>query len=289
MEEQAFFQYLLDNSDKIKQAFFGEEKSDISRDISYGFDTPVTLPRAGHLRRISTTFVPVRNITRLCYHCGGRDMYDDIEHGDLVCVSCGTCTNNALIDDAYRCMSYHDYGELVYRNGGHRRKSCYKKSDYLTRILVSVNGMNVSDIPDEVFRVVREHLGHRDFVKVTDVRRVLKNAGMSRFYSRASYIACSINSDCGHERPPPLDHHQESAVRSLFNRYCFVLSRDLRGRKNSLSYPYVVYQLLRIINREDLCVNVKLLKCKKRLTYHDERWKDICMASGWPFFPVRAI
>jgi hypothetical protein len=183
-------------------------------------------------------------------------------------------------------MTYDDYGKMKTSAGSRRRRNCYKKTDYLTELLKGVNGYNMADVPPDVKSMLDRGTSHKKEVKVSDVRSLLKRNGLQAFYSRAAFLTCELNVKRGKSRPAPLDHHQEAQLRSLFNRFSFVFSRDRKGRKNSLNYSYVIFQLLGFIGREDLRPNVKLIKCKKRLRFHDSVWEGICREASWGFMPV---
>ena len=284
--EEEMIEYYLNNSDKIKEAFFGLPEPREQIQTSYTFPSPPLIDEDTHCRRFSTKHVQVKQAVRLCDYCNSSNLYDDEAHGDLVCLECATCMNNPLIDDAFRCMTYGDYGQLKGVTGNHTRRNCYKKMDYLSTIIRNINGYNMADVPQHIMQLISDTFRDQPMVSVNNVRSVLKANRLNKYYQRSAYISATLNEAKGHPKPKPLNHHEECMLRSLFNKFSYVFNKHKKQRKNSLNYQYVVYQLLRFIGRSDLQRNTKLLKCSKRMQQLNEFWREVCDETGWPFYVV---
>lgn len=286
MTEEQLVQHLLDNEENIKTAFFGDSKPLTDQQNYFTWVHPILMTADDSLRRVPSKNITPKVTQRICTHCGSTSLYRDYIHADLVCLDCATCMDDSLIDDAYRCMMYDDYGKLKYGSGSCRRRMAYKRKDYLAEILRNVNGQYLSLVPDAVMTMMRQTTKDKPVVSVTHVRTLIKKNKLQQYYCRAPYITCILNEDRGITRPQPLNHHEEARLCSLFNKFSYLWGRKQRGRKNCLNYGYVVFQLLAFVGREDLRTNVQLIKCKRRLRDHDQKWFSICQEASWEFTPV---
>jgi hypothetical protein len=286
--ENEMIQFYLDNSEKIKEIFnYGSNKmSRENEPQNFVYEQPVLLEANTALRRFSSKHVQPRSIIRLCPHCKNSDLYSDTIHADLVCKNCATCMDDSLVDDAYRCMPYEDYGILMSNHGIHKRRSCYKKTDYLSDILRSINAHNCGDVPLHVLQLVNSHMKKNKPASVKDVRAVLKHNKLQKFYNRAAFIKCKVNEFNGKESPKPLTYQEETRLRCMFGKFSSVYEKQNTGRKNSLNYNYVVGQLLKLIGRSDLTCNLSIVKCRKRLHMLDHIWAQSCESLQWPFHHV---
>jgi hypothetical protein len=54
-------------------------------------------------------------------------------------------------------------------------------------------------------------------------------------------------------------------------------------RRNFLSYAYIIYKFLELLELDEYKVHFTLLKSRDRLISHDQIWKKICEYLSWEF------
>lgn len=287
-EEEAHVQYLLDNFDSIRNSFASIPGDTPDENISYEISEPAVTERIQwpvDRRRPSKRYMKKREPQPACSVCGCHHLQKDTHHGDLVCTLCGVCHPDSLTDEAFKNLNYDEYGKLRSFYDSSQKRNTYKKGNYFNETLKQLTG----DLEVPSLRTIWDTVRFQDYmttpVSAPDIRVVLKRHKLHRFYKYAASLATLVNRAEGNHVPRPLDHHEEDLMKHLFEKFNKAFSGIRGQRKNSLSYGYVTIQLLRLINRDDLCENISTIKCKTRLHHHDATWKRICEASGWQYIP----
>lgn len=296
-EEDRLVRYLLDNSDFIKKSFgreddegrVGASATTVGRLSSYEFNDKAIRKRDyGNRRRPSHAQMRAREPLPCCSCCGSGDVVKDERHGDAVCRNCATCHRDALVDDAFRCMLYGDYCSRKATVEGAQRRNVYSKDAYFHSLLQLACGrQSRANVPESVWTKVARDAAAREGEDITAsrVRDVLKKHRLSSMYKHAWYICLELRKKRG--RPVRvLDHREEDLVKYVFARYRAAFARIRGARKNGLNYNYVMFQAFRLINRDDLCVHVPLIKCRARMTEHENVWRRVCEMCGWMFLAV---
>jgi len=291
-EEEAHVNMLLENSDAIKQAFFGGPSTPALEHMS-SYEKKAPRKTARNLtswpvnkrkpaRRVAAT---EREPLPTCAHCGSTDLIRDDKHGDTVCGNCATCSYTPITNDAFKCLACDDYGKLKSYTDALRKRNCYKKTNYFNEMLKYLAGKQQLDVSSDVWDIIK----HQDYmttpVRASDIRDVLKKHKLHKFYRHASLLARMVNQAEGVSVPPTLTYQEEDLLKYMFQRFCQVFSKIRGNRKNCLNYAYVMYQFLRLINRDDLCDHVSMLKCRSRLHQHDRFWKEFCGHVKWLYIP----
>lgn len=224
-----------------------------------------------------------------CQHCGNKEAYDDhLKHGDTVCTKCGTCFKNGITDDAFKNMNFGDYRREKDYVDASINKNVYERSNYFANLLSQLTGRKEdhNKIPNRVYEAVKHTLKgtkREEDIDGPSVRAALKRNRMGRYYEYSFVIANRLTKN---RSLLVLDHMEEEILMSSFQRMQITYENIKNNRKNLLSYSYVMFQLFRLIYREDLCRYVDMLRCKKRLAEHDRIWKHLCGILGWKFRPV---
>lgn len=238
----------------------------------------------GNNRRPSRRQMRVREPLPRCNHCGSVDLIKDDTHGDMVCRDCATCFPDALTDDAFRCMLFEDYGALRGASESVGRRNIYSKDTYFHELLQLVCGRQNVSIPEHVLRVVLTERNH-DITTAVGVRTVLRRFRMSGFYKHAWAISMHVRKILGIP-VHVLNHVEEDLMKYMFARYHRLFLRIRGRRKNGLSYNYVMFQMFRLLNRNDIAEQIPLIRCRMRLLQHDHVWRDVCRQFKWEFIPV---
>lgn len=186
-------------------------------------------------------------------------------------------------------MLFNDYGKLKGSTDGTQRRNVYSKDSYFHVLLQLACGRQAAaSVPEHVWTRVKQHVVSVDDQKgltAARVREVLKKLRLSGMYKHAWYMCLKLRKEVGHP-VRVLDHVEEDLVKYIFAKYraCFLRIRG--ARKNGLNYNYVMCQAFRLVNREDLCAHVPLIKCKARLAEHENVWRRVCQMCGWDFMAI---
>lgn len=219
-----------------------------------------------------------------CYHCGSRNTFDDVDAtGDWVCLDCGTCTQNNICTDAFRCLPFDEYIAKSSCMGVTRNKVVYKREKYLNELLDRLTGVQNVEVPEYIYGDVSSKLTQGQRVTGKGVKNALMKSKLNRWYDHAYLIANTLSKNRSVIR---VSHHERERIIRMFLKVENTFKTTSSGRKNCLNYPYVMSRLFRLIGRTDVSHELDMLKCRDRLHVHDKLWKDICEKMGWQFTPV---
>jgi hypothetical protein len=214
--------------------------------------------------------------------CGASRFAVCRESGDRICTACGIATS----DNMDMTFSGMDYAEMTTR--GVRMSSCgYKRSSYLRDWLSRVTASNESGVPsnviDAVISEIDKHGLTRGQVTYLQIRHILRHLGLSRYYMYCVVLSHIINNTT----PERINHANIERITDMFNRMQPAFERHKpKGRKNCLSYSYIIYQLCRIVNETELPRYLTLLRSSEKLLDCDTAWARICEECNWPFNPT---
>ena len=62
-----------------------------------------------------------------------------------------------------------------------------------------------------------------------------------------------------------------------------------KTRRNFLSYPYVAYKLLQLLELHKFLPYITLLKSKTKIKEQEDIFEKICKLLNWKFVPIRSI
>lgn len=286
-DDEELITQLLEQSEYIKQCFFGpsetEQVKPISRDTQ-PVSTCLTLTESLK-RKPSHRTRRLREPPPECTHCGSTALTRDEIHADVVCTHCGTCHVDRVTNEAYKSLSFHEFSNLKAASDAHRKKNVYKKKNYFGEVLGHITGRDDSQVSEQLVDAVLQkqaHLHQDGPVSAVEVRAALKSLKARKDYKYAWSIAKAINkrrNTC----PNELSHTEEDLLRYMFNKVHRTFY-EVRGlRKNCLNYCYVIQKMLYLINRSDLSAHLPTLKTRFRLEQHDTIWRGICAKTGWEF------
>jgi len=193
-----------------------------------------------------------------------------VEESSYICPSCGDM-EFVIIDEDKQIKEYSPY----------RRKNHYK--EWLNQL----QAKEVTDIPPDVFsNIVSELNKHKNMNNVTMTRdrmqEILKKLGYNKFYEHIPFILNKVFDIS----PPRIGRETEDKLLEMFDsiqdawEYC-----KPTGRKNIISYPYVMYKSCELIERDDLLPYLPQLEPPK-IIEHDIIWQRICRHLKWEFYPT---
>ena len=117
-----------------------------------------------------------------------------------------------------------------------------------------------------------------------NIREILKKLGRNRYYEHAAHILSRLNGN----PPPTITPEIEDKIRAMFQEvqapYLLYCPDE---RRNFLSYSYIIYKFLELLELDEYKVHFPLLKSRDRLIQHDQIWKKICDYLQWEF--IRSV
>lgn len=195
--------------------------------------------------------------------------------GILVCPKCGSEEYSLVVSDT---PGFRDPPK-------ERNNYAYKKMNHLNEILNQFQAKESTKIPDEVMNEVICEIKKRRIDNIAslneqDIRDILKKLERNRYYEHATHILSRLNGN----PPPTITAEIEEKIRAMFQEiqapfllYC------PDDRRNFLSYAYIIYKFLELLELDEYKVHFQLLKSRDRLISHDQIWKKICDYLQWEF------
>ena len=195
--------------------------------------------------------------------------------GILVCPKCGSEEYSLVVSDT---PGFRDPPK-------ERNNYAYKKMNHLNEILNQFQAKESTKIPDEVMNEVICEIKKRRIENIAslneqDIRDILKKLERNRYYEHATHILSRLNGN----PPPTITAEIEEKIRAMFQEiqapfllYC------PDDRRNFLSYAYIIYKFLELLELDEYKVHFQLLKSRDRLIAHDQIWKKICDYLQWEF------
>ena len=225
-------------------------------------------------------------------------------------------------DDEYVC---HDCGVVrparpsndgLWTNIGSQYDSeqqfiCYKKiNHFLNKWLNQIQSKDII-IPPEVLEGVQYQLKQ---LRITNpnkidpklIRMILKRLEFSKHYNLCHVIVTRLKN----EKPPTVNHETEELLKEMFDKLqkpFFEVIRGINeenskntlqmtilreynfksenGRRNFLSYSYVLRKLCELIGRDDLALIFPVLKSREKLIIQDAIWKGMMKKLNWQYIP----
>jgi predicted nucleic acid-binding Zn-ribbon protein len=214
-------------------------------------------------------------------HCVGCNVAREeiSSEGILVCPKCGSEEYSLVVSDF---PSFRDPPK-------ERNNYAYKKINHLNEILNQFQAKESTMIPEEVMNEVVLEIRKRRINNIADltekeIREILKKLGRSKYYEHAAHILSRLNGN----PPPTITPEIEEKIRAMFQEiqapfllYC------PNDRTNFLSYSYILYKFMELLDMDEYLPYFPLLKSRDRLIAHDTIWAKICEYLHWQF--IRSV
>jgi len=211
-----------------------------------------------------------------CKICKSNMLYT-LTNSELICKQCGY-TEKIIINSEK--TSYKDPPREV-------SYFAYKRINHFNEWLAQFQAKESTEIPDTVYRDIH-HEVERNFnlsiksISRPQVRGILKKLEYNKYYEHIPHI---INILTG-KKAPSLTQQEEEHLRSLFKEIQIPFSNNCpEGRKNFLSYSYVLHKFCELLEYDYLLSNFPLLKSREKLLQQDKIWKLICHDLHWQYIP----
>lgn len=214
------------------------------------------------------------DIWTLCEECG-NEMTMCLNEANLTCSKCGN--QEFILIDSDK-PSYKDPPrEVCYY--------AYKKINHFNEWLAQFQAKESTEIPAEIYddimyQLKRERITNMSTLKPTKLREILRKLKCSKYYEHIPHIINRLNG----QNAPFMSREDEEKLRHMFReiqpafkKYC------PKGRRNFLSYGYVLYKFCELLEMDEYLACFPLLKNRDKLYLQDKTWEKICADLRWGY------
>lgn len=222
-----------------------------------------------------------------------RNTIDDYEDSWTICEKCSSemiiCLNEANITCSkcgYQDALLVDTDKPSYKDPP--REVCYyayKKINHFNEWLAQFQAKESTEIPDDVydailFQLKREQITNMSTLKPTKLREILRKMKCSKYYEHIPHIINRLNG----QNAPFMSREDEEKLRHMFREIQPSFKKHCpKGRRNFLSYSYVLYKFCELLEMDEYLACFPLLKNRDKLYMQDKTWKLICEDMGWGY------
>ena len=209
-----------------------------------------------------------------CSECYVERIFYQSE-GIMICPNCAT--QEKILIDSDKPSYKEPPREISY--------FAYKRINHFNEWLAQFQAKESTDISKDIYKLIKSELLKESYVdmrnlKITKVRDVLKKLNLNKYYEHVPHI---INRLSG--RPAPIiDRDVEEKLRLMFKEIQTPWMNNCPNkRSNFLSYSYVLYKCLQLLEMDDFLKHFSLLKSREKLAEQDKIWKKICEELKWQY------
>ena len=207
---------------------------------------------------------------KYCKYCS-IEMTLESESSSYVCTSCGLM-EYVLLDEDRMIKEYSPY----------ERKNHFK--DWLKQIQAKESVEISEEIFDKIVNELRKnkYYSNKKNINRNIIQKILKKLGYSKLYKHTPFI---INKITGNPAPT-ISREIEDKFIKMFEmiQEPWEMFKP-KGRKNFISYPYILYKFCELLELEYLLDYFPMLDFPN-LAIPDKVWKQICGHLKWEFFPT---
>ena len=163
----------------------------------------------------------------------------------------------------------------------------YKRDNHLHEWITRVQELERKVVPAKVKEEVLKSFEKWGFDRrkptKTLVRKFLRDAGYQRYFEHVPQIMQWLSGKIQvvfTDETVRRIKHVFSQIQEPFERH------KPKGRKNFLSYAYVLYKVCELLELDDILHVFTLLKSRQNLMKADNVWKGICSDCGYQFIPT---
>ena len=195
--------------------------------------------------------------------------------GYVVCDNCGDLDH--IIIDSEKPSYKEPPVEISY--------FAYKRINHFNEWLAQFQAKESTEISQEILDMIlveikKSRIKNMAVLTHSKLREILKKLKLNKYYEHVPHIINRLNG----LPPPVISRDIEEKLRIMFkeiqNPFLKVCPK---GRKNFLSYSYVLHKFVELLSLDDLLPCFPLLKSREKLHQQDKIWKDICYELQWEF------
>ena len=217
---------------------------------------------------------------------GTRTMKDDGSNRIKYCIECKIEKILDSGESSYVCPICGDSEEIILDEDRQIKEySPYKRINHFKEWINQFQAKETTEIPENIFlEIIKEINKNRikDLSKLDrdKMKQILKKLGYNNLYEHIPYI---INKLSG-LAPPTISRHVEMKFIDMFTKIQEPWETfKPTGRKNFLSYSYVLHKFCQLLELDHLLTSFPLLKSVKNLKEQEEVWEKICKSLKWEF------
>jgi predicted nucleic acid-binding Zn-ribbon protein len=209
-----------------------------------------------------------------CENCG-NEMIMCLNEANLTCSQCGH--QEFILVDSDK-PSYKDPPrEVCYY--------AYKKINHFNEWLAQFQAKESTEIPADVYdeimlQLKKERITNMGSLKPTKLREILRKMKCSKYYEHIPHIINRLNG----QNAPFMSREDEEKLRHMFREIQPSFKKHCpKGRRNFLSYGYVLYKFCELLEMDEYLSCFPLLKNRDKLYLQDKTWELICQEMHWHF------
>jgi hypothetical protein len=210
-----------------------------------------------------------KNRIKYCTECNVEKILD-ITTSSYICPVCGIM-EFVIIDEDKTIKDY----------------SPYQRRNHFKEWLNQFQAKETTEISNDVFEHIIIELSKNrisDYTKLNrcKMQKILKKLGYNKLYEHIPFI---INKISGLPAPKITREIEEKFIKMFMQiQEPWDLYKPT-GRKNFLSYPYILFKFSELLELDDLLVYFPMLKPTK-LMEQDLIWGKFCKHLKWEFYPT---
>jgi len=193
-----------------------------------------------------------------------------VEESSYICPECGDM-EFVIIDEDRQIKEY----------------SPYKRVNHFKEWLNQLQAKEITEITNDVFENIVNELNKYINIDLTTIGRdkmqdILKKLGYNKLYEHIPFI---LNKLIGVD-PPKIDRETEEKFIEMFTtiQEPWEIYKP-KGRKNFLSYPYILYKFSELLEKDNLLNYFPMLQPQK-LMEQDLIWQKFCKHLKWEYYPT---
>jgi hypothetical protein len=193
-----------------------------------------------------------------------------VEESSYICPKCGEM-EFVIIDEDRQIKEY----------------SPYKRINHFKEWLNQLQAKEITEITPDIFENIVAELNKYKNSDLAAIGRdkmqdILKKLGYNKLYEHIPFI---LNKLIGVD-PPKIDRETEDKFIEMFTiiQEPWEVHKP-KGRKNFLSYPYILYKFSELLEKDDLLSFFPMLQPQK-LMEQDLIWQKFCKHLKWEYYPT---
>ena len=288
-DDNELLNYYLDNGEILSEYYSNKQNNSNnsnSQNVKTIYDLMLKKPEQeveetnniinDYICNIDDTKIKNYNISNLdvCKICNNKMNINSV-NSIIICENCGYTETIIINSDK---ISYKDPPrETSY--------FAYKRINHFNEWLAQFQAKETTDIPENVYSNILSELKKDIFLdinnlKYNQIKDILKKNKDNKYYEHIPHI---INVISG-KKAPLLTKQYEEQFRMMFKEIQIpFLNNRPEGRKNFLSYSYVLHKFCQLLELDHLLINFPLLKSREKLQQQDKIWKGICKDLKWEY------
>jgi predicted RNA-binding Zn-ribbon protein involved in translation (DUF1610 family) len=217
---------------------------------------------------------------------GVRIVSDDGSNRIKYCIECNIEKVLDYSVSAYICPCCGDSEEIILDEDRQIKDySPYRRINHFREWLNQFQAKQSPEIPEEVYVNIIDELNKNRITDYSELNKkkmklILKKLNYNSYYEHAYYIINKLSN----LPPPKITRDMEKIFIKMFIKIEAPWEIYKQpGRKNFISYSYVLYKFCELLELDHLLDCFTLHKDHKILLENDEIWKKICKHLNWQF------